>query len=146
MGRNNNWFYKLNITDDIEELYDISKDPLCNINIVKDNKDVAHFFKEKIREKYSDWIVYKIYLRRYIFVVASSLASATLKKYKPVEKVSNDNLIWLSVLAFKLYFCSFNKLPLISKIWMFGSGPPHIFNLYDDISSRCALKLFWRVS
>ena len=53
-GRNNNWFYKLNITDDIEELYDISKDPLCNINIIKDNKDVAHFFKEKIREKYSD--------------------------------------------------------------------------------------------
>jgi len=53
-GRNNNWFYKLNITDDIEELYDISKDPLCNINIIKDNKDVAHFFKEKIRGKYSD--------------------------------------------------------------------------------------------
>ena len=53
-GRNNNWFYKLNITDEIEELYDISKDPLCNINIIKDNKDVAHFFKEKIREKYSD--------------------------------------------------------------------------------------------
>ena len=53
-GSYKNWFYKSNITDSTEELYDALNDPKCMVNIIENHKDVAHFFKEKIRLKYSD--------------------------------------------------------------------------------------------
>ena len=47
-GRDKNWFYKFNITDSTEELYDAINDPKCMVNIIEDHKDIAHLFKEKM--------------------------------------------------------------------------------------------------
>jgi len=53
-GRNENWFYKSNITDDIEELYDVSKDPNCNVNLIENHIEIAHLFRNKIVQKYTE--------------------------------------------------------------------------------------------
>ncbi|MFL3007365.1 MAG: sulfatase [Candidatus Neomarinimicrobiota bacterium] len=53
-SRDKNWFYKFNITDNKEELYDALNDPKCMVNIIESHKDVARFFNEKIGQKYSD--------------------------------------------------------------------------------------------
>ena len=53
-GRDKNWFYKSNITDSTEELYDALNDPKCMVNIIENHKDVARLFNEKIGDKYLD--------------------------------------------------------------------------------------------
>ncbi len=53
-GRDKNWFYKSNITDNTEELYDALNDPKCMVNIIENHKDVARLFNEKIGHKYLD--------------------------------------------------------------------------------------------
>ena len=53
-GRDKNWFYKSNITDSTEELYDALNDPKCMVNIIENHKDVARLFNEKIGHKYLD--------------------------------------------------------------------------------------------
>ena len=53
-GRNKKWFFKSNITDGFEALYDISKDPYCNNNIIENHDNIATLFRDKIREKYLD--------------------------------------------------------------------------------------------
>jgi len=53
-GRDKNWFYKSNITDSTEELYDALNDPKCMVNIIENHKDVARSFNEKIGYKYLD--------------------------------------------------------------------------------------------
>ena len=53
-GRNKKWFFKSNITDEFEALYDISKDPFCNNNVIENHDNIATLFRDKIREKYLD--------------------------------------------------------------------------------------------
>jgi len=53
-GRNKKWFFKSNITDGFEALYDISKDPYCDMNIIENHDDIATLFRNKIRGKYLD--------------------------------------------------------------------------------------------
>ena len=53
-GRNKKWFYKSNITDDFEALYNIYEDPFCEFNVLNDNNSVAKVFKDELRKKYID--------------------------------------------------------------------------------------------
>ncbi len=53
-GRNKQWFYKSNITDNFEALYNISEDPFCESNVLDGNNSVAQLFKDKLKQKYLD--------------------------------------------------------------------------------------------
>ena len=53
-ARNKKWFYKSNITDNSEALYNIPEDPFCESNVLEGNNSVAQLFKDKLRQKYID--------------------------------------------------------------------------------------------
>ena len=53
-GRNKKWFYKSNITDDFEALYNISEDPFCELNVLNANTSEAKLFRDELRKKYID--------------------------------------------------------------------------------------------
>ena len=53
-ARNKKWFYKSNITDNSEALYNIPEDPFCESNVLEGNDSVAQLFKDKLRQKYID--------------------------------------------------------------------------------------------
>ena len=46
LGRNKKWFYKSNIADDFEALYNIYEDPFCELNVLNDNSGGKSFKKE----------------------------------------------------------------------------------------------------
>ena len=48
--RESKWFYKLNVTDNTEALFDISTDPFCYNNIKKENSEVSSRLKDEILE------------------------------------------------------------------------------------------------
>ena len=48
--RESKWFYKLNVTDNTEALFDISTDPFCYNNIKKENSEVLNRLKDEILE------------------------------------------------------------------------------------------------
>jgi arylsulfatase A-like enzyme len=51
-ARENEWFYSLNKTDDIELLFDVEKDPLCNLNLSTKYPELVSSFRYKIELAY----------------------------------------------------------------------------------------------
>ena len=52
--RNNDWFYKKNLTDQNDALYDINNDPFCNKNVILENPIIAQNFSKIISQRYKD--------------------------------------------------------------------------------------------
>ena len=51
-GRDKNWFYKSNLTDQTNALYNIIDDPFCTKNVIKNNPDIVQKFANRIFQRY----------------------------------------------------------------------------------------------
>ena len=51
-GRDKNWFYKSNLTDETNALYNIIDDPFCTKNVIKNNPDIVQKFTNRIFQRY----------------------------------------------------------------------------------------------
>ena len=51
-GRDKNWFYKSNLTDQTNALYNIIDDPFCTKNVIKNNPDIVQKFANQIFQRY----------------------------------------------------------------------------------------------
>tara|TARA_E500000178_G_scaffold54981_1_gene51233 strand:- start:682 stop:1650 length:969 start_codon:yes stop_codon:yes gene_type:complete len=51
-GRDKNWFYKSNLTDQTNALYNIIDDPFCTKNVIKNNPDIVQKFTNRIFQRY----------------------------------------------------------------------------------------------
>ena len=51
-GRDKNWFYKSNLTDQTNALYNIIDDPFCTKNVIKNNPDIVQKFTNQIFQRY----------------------------------------------------------------------------------------------
>ena len=51
-GRDKNWFYKSNLTDQTNALYNIIDDPFCTKNVINNNPDIVQKFANRIFQRY----------------------------------------------------------------------------------------------
>lgn len=51
-SRNKDWFYKINLTDQTNALYNIKDDPFCTKNIILENPHISLEFLNKISQRY----------------------------------------------------------------------------------------------
>ena len=51
-GRDKKWFYKSNLTDQTNALYNIIDDPFCTNNVIKNNPDIVQKFANRIFQRY----------------------------------------------------------------------------------------------
>ena len=52
--RENEWFYSLNKTDNVELLFDVTKDPLCNFDLSTKYPELVSGFRDKIESEYKE--------------------------------------------------------------------------------------------
>ena len=51
-GRDKKLFYKSNLTDQTNALYNITNDPFCTNNVIKNNPDIVQKFANIIFQRY----------------------------------------------------------------------------------------------